>query len=49
MAVPVCPMCGSTQQAALFAVADVLVFRALEVVGKRIVRSDRARFAQVGS
>lgn len=45
-----CPCCGSysgatlsTQSSALLAVCDVLVVRALEVMGKRIVREDGKR------
>lgn len=51
-----CVCCGAypgsslaESSAALFAVADVLVLRALETVGKRIVRAERRRFAQFGS
>lgn len=50
-----CPMCGakslpvSYQTSALLAVCDVLVIRALEAVGKRIVRVDRSRFARLGT
>ena len=47
-----CPCCGSyagatlaTQSSALLAVCDVLVVRALEVMGKRIVRDERNRFS----
>lgn len=47
-----CPCCGSItgttlaldQAPTLLAVCDVLVIKALEVIGKRIVRSERARF-----
>lgn len=48
-----CPMCGSysgttlAQSPALLAVCDVLVVRACESVGKRIVRADRSRFARL--
>lgn len=50
-----CPCCGAYRgttlqtRAALLAVCDVLVTKALEAVGKRIVRSDRSRFAQLES
>lgn len=51
-AVP-CPMCGAyggttlAQAPALLAVCDVLVVRALEAVGKRMVRVERSRFSQM--
>lgn len=54
-AVAPCPVCGaySGQSLAvaspLLAVCDVLVIRALEVAGKRIVRADRARFRRLGT
>lgn len=54
-AVGACPMCGqysgSTlgQAPALLAVCDVLVVRALETVGKRIVRAERSRFNRKGT
>lgn len=47
-----CPVCGGRSIApegassALLAVCDVLVVKALEVIGKRIVREDRGRFAR---
>lgn len=50
-----CPVCGAysgttlAQSSALLAVCDVLVVRALESVGKRIVRADRSRFKRLGS
>ena len=50
-----CPVCGSytgvtlATASPLLAVADVLVIRALEVAGKRIVRADRARFRTLGT
>lgn len=48
--VAACPCCGTfsvlAQPPALLAVCDVLVVRALEAVGKRIIRADRARFNQ---
>lgn len=52
-----CPCCGSftydgshfAQAPALLAVCDVLVVRALETVGKRIVRADRSRFARLNN
>lgn len=49
----VCPVCGShstplaTHASSLLAVCDVLVIRALESVGKRIVRVDRSRFGRL--
>lgn len=48
-----CPVCGAYSGAALarppalLAVCDVLVVRALETVGKHIVRSERSRFSQM--
>lgn len=50
-----CPMCGTltglmlAERSALLAVSDVLVYRALEVVGKRIVRAERRRFKLLGT
>lgn len=50
-----CPCCGSYVEAALgvtsplLAVCDVLVVRALEAVGKRLVRAERSRFRNLGS
>lgn len=50
-----CPCCGAyalpgaAQPSALLAVCDVLCIKALEVVGKRIVRVTRARFSQLGN
>lgn len=50
-----CPMCGAYtgttlgQSSALLAVCDVLVLKALEAVGKRLVRADRSRFKRIGS
>lgn len=50
-----CPCCGSYVEAALgqssplLAVCDVLVVRALEAVGKRLVRAERSRFRTLGS
>lgn len=43
-----CIHCGSAPVAAILAVSDVLVVRALETVGKRIVRADRKRFHLMG-
>ena len=54
-AVAACPVCGaysgSTLATAppLLAVCDVLVVRALESVGKRIVRAERSRFRVKGT
>lgn len=51
--VSACPCCGAytgttlAQSPALLAVCDVLVVRALEATGKRIVRSNRGRFDAV--
>lgn len=50
-----CPVCGSYAGATLavssplLAVCDVLVIRALEVAGKRIVRAERSRFRTLGT
>lgn len=50
-----CACCGAlsltptAQSSALLAVCDVLVVRALEAVGKRIVRVERSRFNRLGS
>ena len=51
--VTACPCCGAFRgttlqtRAALLAVCDVLAVKALEAVGKRIVRADRSRFAKL--
>ena len=50
-----CPLCGAYTGATLatasplLAVCDVLVIRALEVTGKRIVRAQRSRFRILGT
>lgn len=46
-----CACCGHavTDDLGLVAACDVLVLRALEVVGKRIVRVDRSRFKRLGA
>ena len=50
-----CPCCGAptstplAQGSALLAVCDVLVVRALEGLGKRIVRADRSRYRTMGT
>ncbi len=50
-----CPVCGSftgttlATASPLLAVCDVLVIRALEVAGKRIVRAERSRFRVMGT
>jgi hypothetical protein len=50
-----CPVCGAFSLApegsssALLAVADVLVYKALETMGKWIVRADRSRFRTMGT
>lgn len=50
-----CPVCGSytgqtlATASPLLAVCDVLVIRALEVAGKRIVRAERSRFRTLGT
>lgn len=52
-----CPVCGAisgevlalAQPPALLAVCDVLVIRALEVIGKRIVRVERSRYQLLGT
>jgi hypothetical protein len=49
-----CPVCGtdsvpeSEVTSSLLAVCDVLVYKALETIGKWIVRADRSRFAALG-
>lgn len=48
----VCECCGSPAVAEsdpLVAACDMLVLRALELIGKRIVRLDRSRFGRIGS
>lgn len=51
----VCPVCGAVSlspeghSSALLAVCDVLVVKALEVMGKRLVREERARFRVLGA
>jgi len=50
-----CPVCGAYsvdpegQSSALLAVCDVLVLKALETMGKWIVRADRSRFRALGT
>lgn len=50
-----CPVCGAyslapdVQASALLAVCDVLVVKALETMGKWIVRAERARFRTLGT
>lgn len=50
-----CPCCGAislapvTQRSTLLAVADVLVYKALEKLGSSIVRKERGRYNQIGS
>lgn len=50
-----CPVCGAysilheRQTSALLAVCDVLVLKALEAMGKWIVRAERSRFRQLGT
>jgi hypothetical protein len=50
-----CPCCGAytgttlAESSPLLAVCDVLVIRALEVAGKRIVRAERSRFRTLGT
>lgn len=50
-----CPCCGApassplAQGSALLAVCDVLVVRALEGLGKRLVRADRSRYRVLGT
>lgn len=50
-----CPVCGAVTgqslatASPLLAVCDVLVIRALEVTGKRIVRAERSRFRVLGT
>jgi hypothetical protein len=46
-----CPCCGTVVEVSalpLVAACDVLVLRALERVGNRIVRVERSRFARLG-
>lgn len=44
-----CPRCGNQADPhdPLVAACDVLVLRALELIGKRIVRADRSRFGRI--
>lgn len=56
MDIPVaCPVCGAYsmthdgEQAALLAVCDVLVVKALETMGKWIVRAERSRYRAKGT
>lgn len=56
MNIPVaCPVCGAysiqqeTQTSALLAVTDVLTVKALETMGKWIVRAERSRYRQLGT
>lgn len=50
-----CPCCGAptstplAQGSALLAVCDVLVVRALEGLGKRLVRAERSRYRVLGT
>jgi len=50
-----CPVCGAYslapegQTSALLAVCDVLTYKALEVMGKWIVRAERSRFRTLGT
>jgi hypothetical protein len=46
-----CPCCGTTVEVSalpLVAACDVLILRALERVGNRILREDRSRFGRFG-
>lgn len=45
-----CSCCGHavTDDRGLVGACDVLVLRALELVGKRVVRADRSRFKRLG-
>lgn len=44
-----CPTCGRPPEGdVLVAACDVLILRALELVGKRLVRVDRSRYARLG-
>lgn len=51
----VCPVCGAFslvpegERSALLAVCDVLVVKALEQLGKYLVRTERARFREKGT
>lgn len=50
-----CPMCGAislipdSDSSALMAVSDVLVVKALESLGKYVVRAERSRFRVLGT
>jgi hypothetical protein len=52
---PRCPVCGASsltperEMGSLLAVCDVLVVKALEQVGRRIVRDERSRFRTLGT
>lgn len=43
-----CSCCGADPSAALLAVCDVLVVKALDQMGSRILRADRSRFGEWG-
>lgn len=43
-----CSECGCHRTETLLALCDVLVIKALETIGKRIVRADRSRFKKLG-
>lgn len=47
----ICPECGENirETEALFAVCDALTFKALESIGKWLVREDRSRFKSIGT
>lgn len=50
MADDVCPCCGTAHVSVgdpLVAVCDVLVLRALELIGKRVVRFERSRYQRM--
>lgn len=50
MADDTCPCCGTTHVSIgdpLVAVCDVLVLRALELIGKRVVRFERSRYQRM--
>lgn len=50
-----CPVCGAyslspdTQRSSLLAVCDVLVMKALESMGKYIIRAERSRYRTMGT
>lgn len=54
MDVGTCPVCGAyggemAKPSTMLAVCDVLIVKALEAMGKRIVRAERSRFSRLGT